>query len=81
VPEDYWLFQHLLLNVSDISVHLTPETITSQRRLRNMMFPETVKALSIVSEGYKNKFNSTQRATTDAGDKPLNIRIYLVNTT
>jgi len=22
----YWLFQHLLLNVSDISVHLTPET-------------------------------------------------------
>jgi len=78
VPDNYWLFQHLLLNVSDISVHLTPETITSQR---NTMFPETVEALSIVSEGYKNKFNSTQRATTDAGDKPLNIRIYLVNTT
>ena len=52
VPEDYWLFQHLLLNVSDISVHLTPETITSHR---NMMFPETVEALSIVLEGYKNK--------------------------
>jgi len=51
VPEDYWLFQHLLLTVSNISAHLTPETITSQRKLRNMMFPETVESLSIALEG------------------------------
>jgi len=34
VPEDYWLFQHLL-TVSNISVHLTPETITPQRKCQH----------------------------------------------
>jgi len=46
--EDYWLFQHPL----HFSAFNARHIITSQR---NLLFPETVEALSIVLEGYKNK--------------------------
>jgi hypothetical protein len=43
------------LDVKGTTVLSTRDTITIQR---NAMFPETVQALSIVLEGYKNKLTA-----------------------
>ena len=54
VPEDYLLFIPAFSTECErhFSAFNARNIITSQR---NMMFPETVQALSIVLEGYKNK--------------------------
>ena len=65
---------NILCDVPEWFWHVTSVFIGRLQQLVKCRYPGM---RAVENAGY----NSTYRATTDAGDKHLNVRIYLVNTT